>query len=30
MPDTAAKLCVTMQARNAEVEQHIVDTVLQL
>ena len=30
MPEIAAKLCVTMQARNAEVEQHIVDTVLQL
>lgn len=30
MPETAAKLCVRMQARSAEVERYIVDTVFQL
>jgi hypothetical protein len=30
MPETTAKLCVTMQARSAEVERYIVDTVFQL
>ena len=30
MPETAAKLCVTMQTRSAEVERYIVDTVFQL
>ena len=30
MPETTAKLCVTMQARRAEVERYIVDTVFQL
>ena len=30
MPETAAKLCVTMETRSAEVERYIVDTVFQL
>ena len=30
MPETAAKLCVRMQALSAEVERYIVDTVFQL